>query len=810
MHDRQRRSRAAPGPNSLWTAGKRDYVVAALALPIVAFAVLILSTIQVVQPWHLRDCQSGGNGLVTSASPYAPGECDWPELQQRTRPVDASITSARRDLLLQESDSSNFRVWWRMQLPNDHSLLNRIRRGDAALDPTGFTNQALGLLIINNTAVVLQAPTIERSSNAHASTIVIPGSVHLYAQDKHVLIRGYFQYPTGVQIESRSNQIVKVEAEKLAVARQDATHFEGSGTGQFIAALTTGSPIGMNFDERPIFPLWSAVRDFLLSVVVAVPWLSFALLLQARACNRNLRRLLHTLQVVLLIHFAVSLANLLAGLSSYTSAFWRSKLGTELLQTITPWSDSGYPAVNGSVVLLFACAVVLMSRATGRRHGLAQRYEPIYLINRPLIAQVRSARRARLRMQHRNRGLMWFAVGSLWVAALFWYFDQAPSFDSTVIPGRTVVGVWLAAAFLIPTFLLFLLASLLNSLMQPEDRWSLHMVALVAVPLAILASMHSLGGELPALVRAGPVYVASAATLLGFGALLIGPLRTFSLRWMLPIVIAGVVVAIPTRDPNQPFSVISGWNLVLTLGLRIDGLTIAFVTIPVLVHALMLIGRRRIYSATDFRNLRIIGRGCVFVAVAGVLSFAQRPHALVIAVAALATLVLLPARNCDFATQWARIGSSMRAALVQREVKIGSIRRIWTEARKGLRTKVADGSIDYDAAQVKLRRIERAASIGLHRASSVDVRNRAFGLIAEKSPAEAGWWGAGWGFVLGSPWILLSLLAAGGRLPVYDEYPVLATIASIAPSVLQWPFWGFVVGFFFPILRGRTGLGKVV
>jgi hypothetical protein len=65
------------------------------------------------------------------------------------------------------------------------------------------------------------------------------------------------------------------------------------------------------------------------------------------------------------------------------------------------------------------------------------------------------------------------------------------------------------------------------------------------------------------------------------------------------------------------------------------------------------------------------------------------------------------------------------------------------------------------------------------------------------------------GVLIGAPWVLLGL--AGISLPSGPEsYPELAVVAAIAPLAARWAGYGLLFGYFFPLLRGSTGLGKAV
>ena len=68
----------------------------------------------------------------------------------------------------------------------------------------------------------------------------------------------------------------------------------------------------------------------------------------------------------------------------------------------------------------------------------------------------------------------------------------------------------------------------------------------------------------------------------------------------------------------------------------------------------------------------------------------------------------------------------------------------------------------------------------------------------------------GYALLAGAPWVLLGLAGASVALDSPEGYPELALISAVAPLVLRWVGYGLLFGYFFPLLRGRTGLGKSI
>ncbi|WP_173061484.1 hypothetical protein [Phytohabitans houttuyneae] len=70
-----------------------------------------------------------------------------------------------------------------------------------------------------------------------------------------------------------------------------------------------------------------------------------------------------------------------------------------------------------------------------------------------------------------------------------------------------------------------------------------------------------------------------------------------------------------------------------------------------------------------------------------------------------------------------------------------------------------------------------------------------------------GWAAAGYGLLLGSPWIALDSweTASGWRTGGFHLVDLVGTTSWV---VLQWPIMGFFFGYFYPYIRGRNGIFK--
>jgi len=269
-----------------------------------------------------------------------------------------------------------------------------------------------------------------------------------------------------------------------------------------------------------------------------------------------------------------------------------------------------------------------------------------------------------------------------------------------------------------------------------------------------------------------------------------------------------ILIGIVAAWPGVPSSGAPSrtWFDVLSFGVRVDGLSLAVVVIPVVAAVLSGADGDR-WTAPNLPNVRALAWAVVFIAVTSALSFTAPLTPWCAALGAGVAIFLLPAADLQVATDLLKMDAAEHRRLVTHEIKIGNAQRIVNDSRKGLRTKVADGSMPYTEAQRKLRPIERDAKLGTPLAVRTESRRHAFGIVASMTPGEAGLCGARWGLLFGLPWMVLSVTAAlyVTRAP---DYPALQTLAAALPLILQWPVWGFVTYYFFPILRGATGLNK--
>ncbi len=788
-------------------------VLALVAFPVTAS--IVLSLVQVLQPFTLLDpCEHRASALFAPAEP-AVRRCDAFDLQG------APTDQAPRFLRIQSSaDEDQLEISWTIKLADSNPLIARVRGGDAALNAYGFTLSVFGDVLGSE----LDVPIIESTQGGSVSSVIVNGSLP-YPSSWPSTIVARLAHPATIEVDlNESQQIIATQPDNVTTIEQDANQITASADSSFNLVIAQAgaspsqvavpaTPSGLQTTTDIVVDAWSLFRAFLLASSGAVPWLALALAVRGR--TGVFRRLRRAIYIVLLFHLVVSLGALLLALAEipnkvlYVDSFRRA------LNWVAPWFSVGSVRISGALILLFAAAVVLMPRAAGSRNNRAQRYGPLWsgkLL--PTHGEWRLANSSRVEQRRRNLWLIMISLTLIWGLAILWYvqkfiwyrhskFADLDAFDVGVRPVSTVV---------LATGILLLLAVGANRALQIEDRRALPLVAVSAVPLAMLATIVSLDGALPTFFRFVAVYAAGAGVLWGLAIIILGPRTVFSRWWMVSIGLAGVALATPNTVSGSAGDVTSGWFLALTFGLKIDGLTLVVCVLPVLVSVLIATGGQLKMSYRRISAMQQLGWGCVFVAVTGALSFAIQLNFISIALAGIiAAWLVASVRKDEIAVRVTETEAPERRRLVEEEVSIHTSQGIWSAARKGIRGKIADGSLDYTEAKEKLALVELDAQTRSMIVAEPDSRQRAFGTIAGIPPAEAGKFGARWGLIFGLPWIVLSVTAGAAKISTDSStYPLLGTVAAVAPTVLQWPFWGFIAGYFFVLLRGKTGLAKML
>ena len=343
------------------------------------------------------------------------------------------------------------------------------------------------------------------------------------------------------------------------------------------------------------------------------------------------------------------------------------------------------------------------------------------------------------------------------------------------------------------------------------------LVALIAA-LAVAASITNYGGYGPLALRWGTLIIVGAAMGLAVVQLATAgtgwpPIRRRHLLALLPL---AALIAVPwgiLRSQDVPI----GWWALLSYALRIDGILILVLVVAV-VAAFRRIGSAPVTAPAELRDHRALGIAVWFVALSSAYTLASGYSAAAVvflAAAGLGAWLLLPADQVARAAAVLGQSSKTQARAVAQTVQAGAGRRLLSSLGKAMQEKVAANELTFDDAQERFAAIERRTvdrQDKLHVGGQViriTTQQRGFGALTSASPWHRARWGLLAGFVIGSPWVALGLV--GISLSTAQEgYPELSLAAAVAPLLLRWAGYGLLFGYFFPLLRGATGLSKGV
>ena len=343
------------------------------------------------------------------------------------------------------------------------------------------------------------------------------------------------------------------------------------------------------------------------------------------------------------------------------------------------------------------------------------------------------------------------------------------------------------------------------------------LIALIAV-LAVAATLTNDGGYVPLALRWGVLIIVGAV--MGLAVVRLAaegmgwqPIRR---RYLLAILPLAALLVVPWGILHSPDLVIGWWTL-LPYALRIDGILI-LVVVAAVVTALRRLGSAPVTTRDELRDHRALGIALWFIALAGTYTLAGGYSAAAVVflgVAGFGAWLLMPADQVVRAVDVLGQSTEMQARAVARTLRAGAGRRLLPSLSKAMQDKAAAGDLTLLQAQNKVMALERQAADRydrLHvngRVIRVTTQQRGFGALTSSHPWQRALWGLRAGFVIGSPWVVLALV--GVSLPTAQEgYPELSLAAAVAPLILRWAGFGFLFGYFFPLLRGATGLGKAV
>jgi hypothetical protein len=343
------------------------------------------------------------------------------------------------------------------------------------------------------------------------------------------------------------------------------------------------------------------------------------------------------------------------------------------------------------------------------------------------------------------------------------------------------------------------------------------LAAIIAV-MAVAATTILDRGYVPVILRWGVLLAAGTAAGVAVARLVNAGVseRPLEGKWLLAIVPGAAVVAVPWGDLRIP-AVISGWWDFVSLAAGAKGL-LGLALVAAGCVALRELGSAPVTVETEVRDHRALGVAAWLIALSGTYTLfgpSDSAALLALAVAALGAWLLLPAAQTARAAAVLQQSRKGQARAIRRTLHAGAGRRVLPALSRAAREKVASGDLTLADAQQKIAAVERksAAAYAEITVSGEVVRvateQRGFGMLASSCPWSRARWGVLAGTGIGAPWVILGL--AGTSLRTGQQpYPELALATAVAPLVIRWAAYGLLFGYFFPLLRGRTGLGKAL
>jgi len=153
---------------------------------------------------------------------------------------------------------------------------------------------------------------------------------------------------------------------------------------------------------------------------------------------------------------------------------------------------------------------------------------------------------------------------------------------------------------------------------------------------------------------------------------------------------------------------------------------------------------------------------------------------------------------------------SERLDLLDQIVDLGTARSAYRDLRKNLRARLALGDVTFEEYDGQLEERKRELN-ELQRNAVVEgqpVKEVALAFGPYRSAWENGVHGAKFALLLAFPWIVLFLYDFFSDPMSGQTYPLWEFVVALLRVTCQWAVLGFVFGYFYPYLWGRSGLHK--
>jgi hypothetical protein len=820
-------NRELPGRYAWTQAAIRRAAAVLLLLTMAFFYGLVVDIVESAVPFPvLQSCKSSGWAYVISI-PSADYNCEW----EGSRSLDAKWST---DVQLTETSHNVLTATVTISTTKADPLVSEVQRGDAQRDPVSFEEDTVGYLQAAGLPFSWSAPVVQQGAKPGQDVRITLGGVEpADAAGERTEIDFYPASSGALRLTGNGAQVTGVEGESSVTAEAGNSVTLDYSFGEVVVDLTkTGvtSPFDgptVTIPSAVVGALTAAgriIREFGESLLSAVPWIVFFFLLAAgrsaglRLTARRpvLLRMTRLLGAVLLAHLIVWGAVAIGAQDSFFS---------RALASSFPFS--GYAPVSGATVLFASLVVYGAFPWSG-------------------------SSRSRSRSYRHRRAMTWTAAsalsGAVALLVLIWLLRSPDGQGSSLGPSA---WLYLAGAIGVPILLIWLgllilggiadivegtvrgRPTLLIGLPVPRAWHYLRLsapIAGVTVFLAVMAATTGDSGYLPLFVRwAGLI---GAGTVMGLAVvrLATGTLRHLrprrargtqgrrpSLRYWVPVAAAFAVPWGIVRAGGQPQPV--GWSTIPQYAVRLDDL-LPLVLVGGGIVLFRGLGERAVTQEPALREHRVLGIGAWFIVLSSSYTFASSasmPAAAAMAAAAAAGWLLMPGRQVAVAGRILRQTQEEQSRAVADVLRAGAARRVIPAYSKALRDKLSTEELQFDQVQDKIDAMEQRAVVPLAQlpggagTAAISTDQLGFGALASRSPWGRGMWGARWGAIIGAPWVLLGV--AGGAIfnvGPGEGYPELAIAAFVAPLVLRWVAYGFLFGYFYPLIRGGDGLSKAL
>jgi hypothetical protein len=787
-------------------------LLAALALVTVGvLAAAAAAATQTVTPDLPSRCDYPRYSAV-QASDSDRAYCEWDDALEVPRDSQSGSPAANApkiSIALAETDRGILEATFIVDLPATHPLLDRIRRGETAEHPEALLHTVSGVIPAEGSL------TWSRFALSEADRGWIRISSTSTKLDTTRAPRGlteleiYLNEPGTVIVTLKTLTVVGVRrgfgqwTDDRISGRTASIRTESSGTLTLLVSSPDPVPdevlLPSSSDESAqlLASAGAALREAGSSMLVVVPWLILLLATRADLLGRigrmrPWRRAMTVTGVVISTHVVVVTVTAVSNVeATFTTVASKLRLSSVLYEGLG-WNASTYPAVGGAVVVLIALLLIVV---------------PAVVRSWPVLGSVRSSRPAPTGVPRRwtSATVAATAASVPTVILYLWLHPSSPPVSpwrpSSVIP---------AAAFVV----LLTLAALARLILTAGLAGSLATVPLVpmavaATALAGFATLTEGGGWLPWILRwavwlaAGISAALAAVTLFSYAIVGARPPRRWW-RWAVPAA-AVLVIAGASSNDNRAVE----WWQIQTLVLRIDGIT-ALAMVAAAAVALRRAGRRPQTASCDLGAHRLVGMGTAYVVITAAYSMLGSVPPLVLVGAALAVWLLFPRTAVIRAKRTLDQPDEDRAEAVRHVVRAGAARRTLVVIRKAARERVAAGDWMLQKAHQLTEEVESTSEVASVRTPSgaVGTREQAFGCGFSRRPWHRARWSALAAAGMGAPWIILALAGAASEVSGLEEYSLLAILGVVAPLIFRWIGYGFLFGYFFPLLRGQTGLAK--